>query len=148
MFSVFVYSFISWLRWVLLLCAGFSRCRERAPFSRCGVRLLLRRRLLSPGTGLGLEGFRSCGSWAPEHRLTASWDPPGSGIERTCLALAAGLLTTGPPGKPCSLGFYRLVWALCSGGHILSSQQEPPAHLSLARAPLCILAAPVHTSVT
>ena len=61
-FSGFVYSFISWLRWVLLLCAGFSSC---------GVRLLTAAASLVP-TGLRAGGHRGCGSWALEHGLIAS----------------------------------------------------------------------------
>ena len=54
-------------------------------------------------------GFSSCGSWAPEHKLSSCgiraqllrgmWDPPGPGLEPVFPALAGGLLTTAPPGK-------------------------------------------------
>ena len=34
------------------------------------------------------------------------WDPPGPGLEPVCPALAGGLLTTAPPGKPSSTVLY------------------------------------------
>ena len=66
-------------------------------------------------------GFSSCGSWAPEHRLSSCglwalerrlsscgaraqllhgmWDLPGPWLEPVSPALAGGFLTTAPPGK-------------------------------------------------
>ena len=56
-------------------------------------------------------GFSSCGSWAPEHRLSSCgtwaqllcgmWDLPRPGLEPMSPALAGGFLTTVPPGKSC-----------------------------------------------
>ena len=34
------------------------------------------------------------------------WDLPGPGLEPVCPALAGGLLTTAPPGKPLMYGFF------------------------------------------
>ena len=59
-FSGFVYSFISWLRWVLLLCAGFSSC---------GVRLLTAAASLVPRHGLG--GWRAPWLWLLGSRARA-----------------------------------------------------------------------------
>ena len=72
----------------------------------------------------GLPGFRSCGSWALERRLSSCaaralgrrrsscgpaacllrgmWVLPGPGLEPVSPALAGGFLTTVPPGKPVS----------------------------------------------
>ena len=61
------------------------------------------------------HGLSSCGSQALEHRLSSCgaraqllrsmWDLPGPGLEPMSPALAGGLLTTAPPGKP-SLWFF------------------------------------------
>ena len=65
------------LRWPLLMrSAGFSSCGSRA----------LERRL------------SSCGSRA--QLLCGMWDLPRLGLEPTSPALAGGLPTTAPPGKP------------------------------------------------
>ena len=55
-------------------------------------------------------GLSSYGSWSPEHRLSSCgsraqllrgmWDLPGPGLEPVSPALAGGLPTTAPPGKP------------------------------------------------
>ena len=65
--------------------------------------------LLLRSTGSRHAGFSSCGSWALEHRLSSCgaqtqllhgmWDLPGPGLEPVSPALAAGFLTTAPPGK-------------------------------------------------
>ena len=77
--------------------AGFSpRCplplwstrSRRAGFSRCGTR--------APGHRLS-----SCGTRA--QLLHGMWDLPGPGLEPMSPALAGGLPTTAPPGKPCNL---------------------------------------------
>ena len=46
---------------------------------------------------LGQVGFSSCGMQSQFPHGT--WDLLGQGIEPVFLALAGGLLTTGPPGK-------------------------------------------------
>ena len=60
-------------------------------------------------------GLSSCSSRAPEHRLNSCgtqawllrsrWHHPGPEIETMSPALAAGFLTTEPPGKPLLLVF-------------------------------------------
>ena len=60
-----------------------------------------------------VRGLSSCGSWAPEHRLSSCgtraqllhgmWDPPGPGLEPVSSALAGRFLTTVPPGKSLSI---------------------------------------------
>ena len=62
------------------------------------------------GTGSVEQGLSSCRTRALEHRLGAVaarasvlphlWDPPRSGIEPTSPALADGVFTTEPTGKP------------------------------------------------
>ena len=62
------------------------------------------------GSSLLCTGFRSCGSWAVECRLSSCgaqaqllhsmWDLPRPGLEPMSPALAGRFLTTGPPGKP------------------------------------------------
>ena len=42
----------------------------------------------------------NCGSWA--QLLRGMWDLPGPGLEPMSPALAGGLSTTAPPGKPSS----------------------------------------------
>ena len=59
---------------------------------------------------LGCVGFRSCGSWALEHRLCncgaraqllcSMWGLFGLGIEPVSLTLTGEPLSTEPPGKP------------------------------------------------
>ena len=74
-----------------VVACGLSSCGSRAPEHR----------------------LSSCGTRAPEHRLSSCgaraqllrgmWDPPGPGLEPVSPALAGGLPTTVPPGKPLSL---------------------------------------------
>ena len=85
-----------------LLPGVFSSCSEGsyslvAWASHCG------------GCSLGHPGFRSCGSWAPEHRLyscgaqalVAPWHVGSSRIRIKLVSSAfqCGLSTTGCPGK-------------------------------------------------
>ena len=75
---------------------GLSRCGARAPGARASV--------------VGARGLSSCGPWAPERRLSSCgarasllrsvWEPPGPEPEPLSPALAGGLPTTAPPGKP------------------------------------------------
>ena len=109
LFFNFYYFF--WLHWVfvaarglsldvasrgysLLQCAGFSLWwllllqstgSRRKGFSSCGLR------------ALGCQ-VSSCGTWA--QLLSSMWDLPDPGIKPMSPALAGGLLTTAPPGKP------------------------------------------------
>ena len=60
-------------------------------------------------TGSRCAGFSSCGSQAPEHRLSSfgtwakllcgMWDPPRPRLEPVSPALAGGISTTVAPGK-------------------------------------------------
>ena len=82
-------------------CGGFSCCRARA----LGTRALV----------VVARGLSSCGSRALECRLSSCgaqaqllrgmWDLPGPGFEPVSPALAGGLLTTVPLGKPCIIFF-------------------------------------------
>ena len=81
-------------------CSGFSCCRACALGTWASV--------------VVVRGLSSCGSQAPEHRLSSCgaraellcgiWDLPGPGLEPMSPALAGGFLTTTPPGK--SLSFW------------------------------------------
>ena len=83
-----------WRAGATLWCTGFS----------------LRWLLLLQSMGSRCAGFSSCGSWAPEHRLSScgaraqllhgTWDLPRPGPEPVSPALAGRLPTTAPPGKP------------------------------------------------
>ena len=86
----------------------------------CYIPLTFKNSFLCCAGTLGLCGlFSSCGRWGPisscrawalENRLNSCgarawllcsiWDLPGSGIEPMSPALAGGLFTTRPPGKP------------------------------------------------
>ena len=80
----------------LLRCAGF----------------LLWRLLLLQSTGSRCAGLSSCGSWSPKCKLSScgaraqllhgTWDPPRPGLKPVSPKLAGRLLTTAPPGKPCT----------------------------------------------
>ena len=77
-------------------CGGLSCCGAPAPGAWASVVVAL--------------GLSSCGSQAPERRLSSRgaraqslrgmWDPPGPGLEPASPALAGGFPTTAPPGKP------------------------------------------------
>ena len=87
---------------------AFSSCGERAShccgFSCCGAWALGAQASVVVSCRLS-----SCGSWAPEHRLSSCgaqaqllhgiWDLPGPGLKPVSPALAGGFLTTAPPGK-------------------------------------------------
>ena len=77
------------LCWVFIAAWVFSICDVQA--SHCGG--------FSCGRvqALGQVGFSSCGMQSQFPHGT--WDLLGQGIEPVFLALAGGLLTTGPPGK-------------------------------------------------
>ena len=65
--------------------------------------------------GVVARRFRSCGSWALEHRVSSCgvqaemprgmWDLPDPGEEPMSPALAGEFFTTEPPGKPKGGGF-------------------------------------------
>ena len=93
------------------------RCSVRAP--HCGG-LSCRgpRALGARASVVVVHWLSSCGSWAVEHRLGSCdaraqllhgmWDPPGPGLEPMSPALAGGLSTTAPPGKPDPILFRKL----------------------------------------
>ena len=77
-------------------CGGLSRCTAWAPGARASA--------------VAARGLSSHGSQAPERRLSScgaraqplcgTWDPPRPGPEPVSPALAGGLPTTAPSGKP------------------------------------------------
>ena len=102
-------------------CAGLPCCVGSSLLAVCGFLTVL----ASPVAERRLGDVRAfvavahelsgCGSRALEHRLSSrgarAWllhgmrDPPRPGIETVSPALAAGLPTTEPPGKPLSFYF-------------------------------------------
>ena len=96
---------------------GLCCCTRLSPVAACGghsplqcMGFSLRWLLPLQSTGSRCAGLSSCGPWAPERRLSSCgaraqplrsmWDPPGPGLEPASPALAGGLPTTVPPGKP------------------------------------------------
>ena len=86
-------------------CSGFSCCGAQAlsawasvvvarGLSSCGLRALERRL-----SSYGAQAYLLCGMW----------DLPGPGLEPVSPALAGGLPTTAPPGKPEFTLFRRVV---------------------------------------
>ena len=77
-------------------CSGFFRCGAWALGTQASV--------------VVAQGLSSCGSRALERRLSSCgvqaellcgmWDLPGPGLEPVSTALAGGVLTSAPPGKP------------------------------------------------
>ena len=108
LFYLFIYF---WLRWVFIAACGLSLVVASGghPSLRC-TGLSPRWPLPLRSTGCRRAGLSSCGSRAPEHRLSSCgaraqplhgmWDPPGPGLEPASPALAGGLPTTAPPEKP------------------------------------------------
>ena len=101
------------LRWVFVAAHGLSLVVASrgysslgwVGFSCCGAQALGARASVVVARGLS-----SCGSWALERRLSSCgahaqllhgmWDPPKPGLAPVSPALAGGLLTTVPSGKP------------------------------------------------
>ena len=95
---------------------AFSSCCERRGYSslRC-MGFLWRWLLLLQSTGSRCTTFSSCGSQAPERRLSScgtwalllrgKWDLPGPELEPMSPTLAGGFSTTEPPGKSHYLDF-------------------------------------------
>ena len=122
---LFIHFFLTVLG--LQCCVGlFSGCSEwgRSPVVEHGLLVVL---LLSQSTGsrrsasvVVVCGFSSCSSRAPElgllscgspaWMLCGMWDLPGPGIEQVSLALQGGFLTTGLPGKFCTLAVLALIY--------------------------------------
>ena len=66
---------------------GLSRCRARAPGTRASV--------------VVARGLSSCGARA--ELLRGMWDLPGPGLKPVSTALAGGLPTAAPSGKPSQI---------------------------------------------
>ena len=90
--------FLSPLWWVFIAAWIFSSCGKQGLLSSCNVQAS-HCGGISCGRvqALGHVGFSSYGTQAQLPRST--WELLGQGIEPVFLALAGGLLTTGPPGK-------------------------------------------------
>ena len=81
-----------------------SDCGERGPLF-----VAVCKPLLAVASLVVEHGLSSCGSRAPERRLSSRgtraqslrgmWDPPGPGLEPVSPALAGRFPTTEPPGK-------------------------------------------------
>ena len=97
LFILFIIYF--WLRWVFTAVRGLSLVAASGGHS-----------------SLRCVGFGSCGSQAPERRLSSCgtrawllrgmWDLPRPVLEPVSPALAGGFLTTAPPGKSLVLIFH------------------------------------------
>ena len=95
--------------------AGFSLVAASGGRSRGGARPFLDGGSSCAAPALGHVGFSSCGSrdledglsgWGTRASLLRGlWDLPRSGTEPVPRALAGGLFTTEPPGKPKPLYF-------------------------------------------
>ena len=124
---VFFKFYLFILKFIYLFLAALGLCCCPRALSSCGERgAALRRGAWAPHCGglscrgaqaLGkrasvvvARGLSSCGSRAPDRRLSScgaraqllrgTQDPPGPGPEPVSPALAGGLPTTAPPGKP------------------------------------------------
>ena len=85
----------------LRFCArAFSSCDKRGPLfiAVCGP-------LTIAASLVAEHRLGSCGSRA--QLLRGMWDPPRPGLEPVSPALAGGLSTTAPPGKPHDVIFER-----------------------------------------
>ena len=119
--NVFIYF---WLRWVFVAARGLSLVAASGGYSslRCAG-FSLRWLLLLRSTGSRRAGFSSCGSRAPERRLSSCGpralllrgmsDLPGPGLEPVCPELAGRFLTTAPLGKPCKCVFICIFIYIC-----------------------------------
>ena len=108
--NIFPFNLFIWLRWVFIAACGLSLVAASGGYSsfRCSG-FSLWWLLLLQSTGSRRTGFSSCGSWAPERRLSicgtraqllrGMWHLPGPGLEPVSPALAGGFLTTEPLGK-------------------------------------------------
>ena len=94
---VFIYLFLAVLG--LRFCArAFSSCGKRGPLFIAVRGPLTVVASLVVEHRLQTQRLSSCGSRA--QLLRGMWDLPRPGLERTSPALAGGLSTTVPPGKP------------------------------------------------
>ena len=108
-FKKFIYFIYFWLGWVFVVARRLSLAVESRGYSslRCaGFSLLWLLLLQSTGMQASVVAahvLSSCGSRA--QLLHGMWDPPRLGLEPRSPALAGGLLTTVPPGKPSANTF-------------------------------------------
>ena len=85
----------------LRFCAmAFSSCGKQGPLFIALRRPLTIAASLVAEHRLQMRRLSNCGSRA--HSLRGMWDPPRPGLEPVSPALAGGLSTTAPPGKPPS----------------------------------------------
>ena len=99
--NLFIYLYLAVLG--LRFCArAFSSCGERGPLFIVVRGPLTVAASLVAEHKLQTRRLSSCGSQAQP--LRGMWDPPRPGLEPVSPALAGGLSTTAPPGKPsCSV---------------------------------------------
>ena len=98
LFFNFIYLFLAVLGLCFCVRAFFS-CREREPLFIVVHGPLTITASLVAEHGLQTRRLSSCGSWA--QLLRSMWDLPRPGLEPVSPALAGGLSTAAPPGKPC-----------------------------------------------
>ena len=115
LFILFIYFWLCWVfvavrgllsiavHWLLIVVA--SLCRARAPGAQASA--VVAHRLSSCSLWALERRLSSCGAQA--QLLCGMWDPLGPGIEPVSPALAGGLSTTAPPGKPFTCFFMCLV---------------------------------------
>ena len=97
----------------LRFCArAFSSCGERGPLFIAVRRPLTKVASLVAEHRLQTRRLSSCGSRAEP--LRGTWDLPGPGREPVSPALAGGLLTTAPPGKPLNAFFDQVEFVFIS----------------------------------
>ena len=118
-----IYFIYFWLHWVFVAACGLSLvAASRGHSSLWCAGLSLRWPLSLQSTGSRRAGPSSCGTQA--QLLLSTWDSPGPGLESMSPALAGGLPTTAPPGKPRTYSFdiklslsfgvrVRLILSLC-----------------------------------
>ena len=103
-FFKFIYLFIYlWLCWVFVSVRGLSPVVASGGHSSSRCAGLSPLRPLVAEHRLQMRRLSSCGSRAQP--LCGMWDLPRPGLEPVSLALAGGLSTTAPPGKPLFLVF-------------------------------------------
>ena len=104
---LFIYLFMAVLG--LRFCArAFSSCGKWGPlFIAVRGPLTIAASLVAEHR-LQTRRLSNCGSRAQP--LRGMWDPPGPGLEPVSPALAGGLSTTAPPGKPQDLLFNMLLY--------------------------------------
>ena len=109
-FYLFIYLFMAVLG--LRFCVrAFPSCGKRGPlFIAVRGPLTITASLVAEHR-LQTHRFSSCGSRA--QLLRGMWDPPRPGLEPVSPALAGGLPTTAPPGKPPDF-LITFLWSLIS----------------------------------